>query len=300
MGFLLPGAMWSRQQLNPPPSQDPSSPHIAMQQPAAAAAAFLLLATAAAAVQVPPDAQDPLAAPDIGKKAQLQQGCVLLDATGSPRFAASASACAGAAVAAAALQAANHPVPHDTAAPHADDIIYLIPAGAAAHAAFLPGQHTRGGWHQLWVSTAEEYTDEQQALALGFAEGWLTGDSSSAAVHRSGCEWHAPLGSRRMCPSAAGVVRMAPAPSPLAPTQLLFRCDTLLAHSFEQQSSPATLPTVPVPGPPQLTKSLHTITTWVHTSTSAAVQPHSTGGCAAWLRREAVCLVGVGLSAACR
>ncbi|KAI7844422.1 hypothetical protein COHA_002016 [Chlorella ohadii] len=101
----------------------------------------------------PAGAQDLFREPDVDKRPQLQRGCVLLDAAGgSPHFAASASAC----------------------------------AGAAAHATFLPGQHTRGGWHQLWVSTSDAHSDEQQALALGFAEGWLTAEQIFAHHHNVG------------------------------------------------------------------------------------------------------------------
>ncbi|KAL4451415.1 hypothetical protein ABPG77_009487 [Micractinium sp. CCAP 211/92] len=71
----------------------------------------------------------------------IEEGCVLLDSlSGTPRFAAGAGAC----------------------------------AGAAARGSFLPGRHAASGWAQLSISTDGAYTDEQQALALGFLEGWLT------------------------------------------------------------------------------------------------------------------------------
>lgn len=54
-------------------------------------------------------------------------------------------------------------------------------AGAAARGSFLAGRHAASGWGQLSIETDGAYSDEQQALALGYLEGWLTGGWPHAA-----------------------------------------------------------------------------------------------------------------------
>ena len=51
----------------------------------------------------------------------------------------------------------------------------LLFTGAAATGSYLDGKVTRGGWYQLSISTSPDYTDQEQALALGYLEGWLSG-----------------------------------------------------------------------------------------------------------------------------
>lgn len=67
----------------------------------------------------------------------------------------------------------------------------MTPGAPAPHAsacwvAFRPAHGSRGGWHLLSITTSEDFGDEQQALALGFLEGWLTG------VGRAACECMLP------------------------------------------------------------------------------------------------------------
>ncbi|KAL4420666.1 hypothetical protein ABPG75_010322 [Micractinium tetrahymenae] len=54
--------------------------------------------------------------------------------------------------------------------------------GDAARGSFLPGRHAASGWGQLSIATDGAFTDEQQALALGYLEGWLT--ASEIWYHR--------------------------------------------------------------------------------------------------------------------
>lgn len=185
VGFLDAVLPFSRQKLDLPLRHNLRMCRDVVSQLAAALAAALLLAIPAAALQGPAGAQDLFSEPDVDKRPQLQRGCVLLDAAGgSPCFAAGASACAGARAGwAGRLWEGTSQAPHRTQLRDARPFSLL--AGAAAHATFLPGQHTRGGWHQLWVSTSDAYSDEQQALALGFAEGWLTGEPPTAHLHCS-------------------------------------------------------------------------------------------------------------------
>ena len=189
-------------------------------------AALCLLASTAWALPEPHGPQARLGAAREGSRnAQLQQGCVLLDSAG-PRFlAATAGAreCAGADSICSRTQAC-----HPSAAwlPH-QHTRWPPEAGAAAQATFLPGQRTRGGWHQLWVSTSAAFPDEQQALALGYAEGWLTGERSgscsggwqcwSAAQREGVAVWvasEAPPWARGAPPSSSPTVPRCPCTLP--------------------------------------------------------------------------------------
>ena len=60
----------------------------------------------------------------------------------------------------------------------------LLP-GAVAQGSFLPGRHTSGGWGQLSIATSAAYSDEQQSLALGYLEGWLTGGLCDACSNQA-------------------------------------------------------------------------------------------------------------------
>lgn len=167
----MPGALLVVFAANPPRSQCSASSSDTMKRPATALAALSALLAAASALQASPAAQG-LTNPDLGSRSRLQRGCVLLDAVGRPRF--SSAACAG-----------NQMGPRLLQQPSAQAVMTSgctcpprFLAGAPAQASFLPGRHTRGGWHQLWVSTSDAFPDEQQALALGYAEGWLTGEGS--------------------------------------------------------------------------------------------------------------------------
>lgn len=117
-----------------------------MAPPVRALAACLLLAASAWALRAP---GEPVLGPDGDSDAVQECCCVLAD--GTPQFrpgAAGAAAC----------------------------------EGAAAWAAFRPGQRSVGGWHQLHIRTSGSFEDEQQALALGFLEGWLTGAAGGGVL----------------------------------------------------------------------------------------------------------------------
>lgn len=63
-------------------------------------------------------------------------------------------------------------------------------AAAAAWAALEPAVGSRGGWHQLTIRTSPAFTDSQQAQALGWLEGWLTGGATErwAPVLANACQ----------------------------------------------------------------------------------------------------------------